>query len=91
MSLIIIKEPPAVETANLEELSVGTWFIDFEQQVYLIAVDDRSQEKRVICLGSFYHPFIPNVPNSYIDIDRVLPIGTIMQISHFNMGVKIYA
>ena len=62
MSLTVVMEPSVIEVKNANELSIGTWFLDAQGQVYVIALDDRTNEKRVLCAGNFYRPFIVNVP-----------------------------
>lgn len=80
MSLTVVMEPSVVTAKNANELSPGTWFMDVEGQVYIIAIDDRTNEKRVLCAGNFYRPFIVNVPLKEFEVKKVLQIGTLLQI-----------
>ena len=81
MSLILVKEPKITEVRKAQELEPGTWFIDRDGQIYVIVLDDRTHEKRVLCAGNFYKPFIVNVPLSTFDVRKVLQSGTLLQIT----------
>ncbi len=89
MSLIIFKKPK-IQTQNLaNELTPGTWFTDKEDQIYLVVLDDRTNEKRVLCTGHFYSPFITNISPKDFEIHKILPTGTLLQISSsLNKGVN---
>ncbi len=87
MSLMLMKEPETMQARSVAELRIGTWFIDSDQQIYLVALDDRTNERRIICIGSYYHPFIVNIPTEVIDIERVLPTGTTFHITEIMQGV----
>lgn len=81
MSLTLIKEPARQYGNTIQDLRLGTWFIDFQKQIYLVALDDQTHERRIVCLGNYYHPFIVNLPTTAIDIDRVLEAGSLLQIT----------
>jgi len=81
MSLTLVKEPSGKEHKTVDELSLGTWFIDTAGQIYVIALDDRTDEKRVLCAGNFYKPFIVNVPLAEFEILKILEVGTVLEIS----------
>ena len=81
MSLILIREPEQTSPQNAKQLSQGTWFIDHYGQIYVIVHDDQSGQKRIVCLGDYCHPFIPNISSQHIEVDHILPKGTLLQIT----------
>lgn len=81
MSLTLIKEPKLSDVKNVNELDIGTWFIDRDGQIYAVVLDDRTNEKRVLCAGNFYNPFIVNVPLKTFTVQKILQSGTLLQIT----------
>lgn len=81
MSLILMSEPDSDKGSKANELELGTWFADQYGQVFTIALDDRTSERRVFCAGNFANPFIPNVAAHYISVGKILMPGTILQIT----------
>ena len=80
MSLIVIKEPHT-PPKDASCLNSGAWFIDHYGQIFITALDDRLNEYRVICVGDFCKPFIPNIELSHIEVSRILLPGTTLQIT----------
>ena len=74
MSLMVVKEPKVSKLKKVPELEVGTWFLDRDGQIYVLVLDDRTHEKRVLCVGNFYHPFIVNVPLNTFEVQKILQI-----------------
>ena len=81
MSLILVKEPKIAKVQKAQELEPGTWFINQDGQIYVIVLDDRTHEKRVLCAGNFYKPFIVNVPLNTFVVKKILQSGTLLQIT----------
>jgi hypothetical protein len=81
MSVIVRHEPQIITTKRLDHYRPGTWFIDHYGQIFLLALDDRSDEVRLICAGDFCTPFIANVGVHEVDINRILLPGTTLQIT----------
>lgn len=81
MSLVLVSEPQENLPIEAGELSQGTWFIDQYDQIYVIASDDESGEKRIICVGDFCEPFIPNVTAQHLNVKRILPTGSMLEIA----------
>jgi hypothetical protein len=81
MCLTVVMEPTLIEASSASELSIGTWFLDAQGQVYVIALDDQTNEKRVLCVGNFNKPFMVNVSLKDIEVNKLLQIGTLLQIS----------
>ena len=81
MSLILISEPQSLLPTEASQLSQGTWFIDKYGQIHVLVLDDRTTEKRVVCVGDYCPPFIPNIPPSFIEVDHILPLGTMLEIT----------
>ena len=81
MSLVLVSEPEKDLPREASELSHGTWFIDNYDQVYVVAHDDRSCEKRIVCTGDFCDPFIPNIAAKHIEVKQVLRPGSVLEIT----------
>lgn len=81
MSLIVVNEPREQQFEHASDLGIGTWFVDKYGQIYLLALDDRTNERRVVCVGDFCKPFIPNITLAHIQVGHVLAAGTILQIT----------
>jgi hypothetical protein len=81
MSLILFQEVEHKRASCANELSLGTWFADEDNQVFVIVLDDRTHEKRILCIGHFYKPFIANVPPKSFSVKKILNPGTLLQIS----------
>jgi len=77
----MISEPKLQKAQKANELELGTWFTDQYGQVFAIALDDRTNERRVFCAGDFCNPFIPNVSSQHINVGRILMPGTTLQIT----------
>ena len=84
MSVALIDEPRFGSNLKVHSLNSGSWFIDHFGQIFLVALGDRSNEKRVICVGDYCKPFIANVSLSHLEIDRVLMPGTTLKIVQTN-------
>ena len=80
MSLIIFKELSASKK-KAQDLEVGTWFTDFDSQVCVVAMDDRTFERRVVCTGNIHSPFISNVSTNKFELKQVIAPGTLLQVS----------
>lgn len=81
MSLTVVKEPKNTDVKKVSELEVGTWFLDKDGQIYVLVLDDRTHEKRILCAGNFYRPFIVNVPLNTFEVQKTLQSGTLLQIT----------
>ena len=81
MSLILTREPYFAKGKKASDLDSGTWFTDQFGQIFLIALDDRFNERRLVSVGDFCQPFIPNIGLSNVDVDRILLPGSMMQIT----------
>jgi hypothetical protein len=81
MSLTIAREPDEIQHRKATSLHPGTWFLENDGQVYVIVLDDRTHENRVLCLGNFYQPFITNLPLHTFQVSKILQVGTLLQIS----------
>lgn len=84
MSLTLFKVPKKSSIENANELQCGTWFLDKYGQVFVIVLDDRTSENRVICLGDYCKPFIPNISADNIEVKKLLRVGTLLKISQIN-------
>lgn len=83
MSLCVFSEPKNKPVNLAVDLQLGTWFLDHDNQVFVVVLDDRTNEKRILCSGNLYQPFIANISANEFSVKRVLPIGTLLQISNF--------
>lgn len=81
MSLIVFQETKKMHKPKVNDLQVGTWFVNEKNQTFVIVLDDRTHEKRIVCMSHFYKPFIANVPLHRYSLQRVLDVGTLLQIS----------
>lgn len=63
------------------DLDVGTWFRDVDGQVYVTVNNDSNDEFMVICVGSYFKPFVVQIPASQIVVSEILSIGTSLEIS----------
>ena len=88
MSLIIIQQPKTITGQKASDLPPGTWFYDEEERICAAILDDRSFERRIVCWGYDYVPFIAANPAGQFQVSKILPVGTIMQITASeNIGV----
>ncbi len=81
MSLIVFQETKKLRKPKVNDLPVGTWFVNEKNQTFVIVLDDRNHEKRIVCMSHLYQPFIANVPPHRYSLNRVLDVGTLLQIS----------
>lgn len=81
MRLICVKEPLEVRAEKAGELPPGTWFVDVQNQIHVVVLDDRTNEKRVVCAGHGVPSVIAPPSSREIPIGRVLQTGTLLQIS----------
>jgi|GEM_PF-5799957 len=88
MSVEVFKESKPSICSKAHELDMGTWFVDRHEQVFVVVLDDRTNEKRVLCTGNQYKPFIANLSSNNFEVERVLKTGTLLQISNTISEVK---
>lgn len=81
MSLTLVREPKISGLKKVQELGIGTWFLDKDGQIYVVVLDDRTNEKRVLSVGNFYRPFIVNVSLKTFEVQKILQSGTLLQIT----------
>ena len=81
MSLILVNEPTIQEVQTAAELELGTWFLDAEGDIFGMMLDDRTNERRLVCVGGFCRPFITANSVRNFKVKKILSIGTILQIT----------
>lgn len=81
MSLIVFQETKKLLKPKVNDLPIGTWFVNGKDQIFVVVLDDRTHEKRIVCMSHLYTPFIANVPLHRYSLQRVLDVGTLLQIS----------
>ncbi len=81
MCLTLLQNPKHNYAAMAADLSVGTWFIDDDRQIYVVVHNDRTEDPLIICLGDFYKPFVVHVPIQEFDVFEVLERGATLQIT----------
>lgn len=81
MSLTVFQESKNLRKPKAGDLPIGTWFANEKDQIFVIVLDDRTHEKRIVCLSQFFKPFIANVPPRKYSVNRVLDVGTLLQVS----------
>ena len=50
MCLTLLQNPKHNYAAMAADLSVGTWFIDDDRQIYVVVHNDRTEDPLIICL-----------------------------------------
>lgn len=78
---VMVKDDPNMNTTAIE-LSLGTWFMDFHDELYVVVDAGNGGKKRVVCLSRKHHaaPFIMNTCPSNVLVARILPAGTTLKI-----------
>lgn len=82
MSVIILNEPKEIEVTRATNLLLGTWFLDSDDQIFVLALDDRTNEKRIVSLGHGCRPYITDSPIYSIKVKRTLLPGAVLQIAN---------
>ena len=81
MSLSIKKEPEFVSAITATDLETGVWYADEDGQVYVLAMDDKNGERRVVCLGNYNQPFIMEGEMQDFEVNRILVKGTVFELT----------
>lgn len=79
-----IVNPESARVAS--DLKIGTWFRDNEKQVYVVANDDKSDQPVIICVGSYFKPFVVHMAASEIPVSDILSVGTGLHVTKDHEG-----
>lgn len=85
MSLVIVEQPD-LSTRKAIDYKVGTWFIDFDDQVCVVVLDEKTCEKRVVYSGNLHQPFISIVSSDQFEMKRLLKPGTLLKVLDADRG-----